>query len=217
MASETTPRTLAEVIADLGDIPLGRVRAEPPPGAATEDDLLRIDRKEGRLVELVDGVLVEKAVGTRESLLGGILVHLLWAYLEQHRLGKALPGDAWLRLMPGLVRVPDVAFVSWGRMPGGRSPRKPIAELVPDLAVEILSEGNTRAEIARKVREYFVSGSRLVWVINPRKETAQVFHSPDESRRVGKTGALDGEEVLPGFRLPLRDLFSRADAEAPSA
>jgi Uma2 family endonuclease len=167
------------------------------------------------VLELVDGVLVEKSVGTREALLGGIIVHLLWDFLEQHKLGKALPGDAWLRLMPGLVRVPDVAFVSWTRMPGRKFPRDPVAQLVPDLAVEVLSQGNTRPEINRKLREYFFAGTTLAWVIDPRKETAQVYYAPDDARRVGKNGTLDGEAVLPGFQLSLRDLFARADEEGP--
>ncbi len=208
------PETLAELMGRLGDVSLSRVRARPAPGTATEEDLVASRNK---LLELVDGTLVEKAVGTREALLGGILVHLLWDYLEVHKLGTALPGDAWLRILPGLVRVPDVAFVSWKRMPGGRFPRERVAELVPDLAVEVLSEGKTRAEINRKLREYFLAGTKLAWVIDPRKETAKVYHAPDEVRRVGKTGSLDGEDVLPGFVLPLSDLFARADEEGPAS
>jgi Uma2 family endonuclease len=207
---------MADLLERLGDVHPSRVRMQPPPGTATEEHLVALERAGRKLVELVEGALVEKAVGTREALLGGILVHLLWNYLEAHKLGKALPGDAWLRLMPGLVRVPDVAFVSWERMPGGKFPRERVAELVPDLAVEILSEGNTRAEIKRKLRDYFLAGTKLAWVIDPRKETARAYRSPDESRLIGKMGTLDGEEVLPGLKVSLRDLFARADEEGPS-
>jgi Uma2 family endonuclease len=220
MTTETeteAPETVADLVENLGGIPLERIRMRPPPGTATEQDLIALRSKaRGKLVELVDGVLVEKAVGTREALLGGIVVHLLWDFLEEQKLGKALPGDGLLRLMPGLIRIPDVAFISWKRMPGGKFPRTLVAEVVPDLAVEILSEGNTRAEIARKLREYFLSGTSLVWVIDPKKETAQVYRSPDDSRRVGKAGVLDGEDLLPGFCLSLRDLFARADEEQPA-
>src|SRR4051812_35575543 len=95
----TEPRTIADLIENLGGVPLERVRMRPPPGTATEKDLVGLsDAERGKLVELVDAVLVEKAVGTREALLGGILVHYFWTYLEQHKLGKALPGDGWLRL-----------------------------------------------------------------------------------------------------------------------
>jgi Uma2 family endonuclease len=218
MATEqrAAPETLADLVEQLGGLPLERIRMKPLPGLATEEDVVGASagpRK--RVCELIDGVLVEKVLGSREGLLGGLLVHLLWSFLDNHRLGKALPGDAWLRLAPGLVRVPDVAFVSWKSLPDGKFPRTRVAEVVPDLAVEILSEGNTSAEIDRKIREYFLAGSKLVWVIDPRKETARVYRAPDQFRRVGKTGELDGEDVLPGFRLPLRDLFARADEEEP--
>lgn len=222
MATRTPKRppveTLAELMDQLGNVPLSRVRMHPPPGTATEDDLVVASRRRGgQVVELIDGVLVEKAMGTREALLGGLLVHLLWDFLEVHKLGMALPGDAWLRLMPGLVRAPDVAFISWKNMPGGKFPRDRVAQLAPDLAVEILSQGNTRQEIDRKLREFFLSGTKLAWVIDPRKETAKVYRAPDEVRGVGKMGTLDGEDVLPGFQLPLRNLFARADEEGPAS
>jgi Uma2 family endonuclease len=212
------PETAAELIASLGGVSPARVLLKPPPGTATENDVIVARRSSRRsLCELIDGVLVEKAVDTRGALLGGILVHLLWGFLEEHKLGKALPGDAWLLLTPGLVRVPGMAFISWRRMPDGKFPKTPIPALVPDLAVEILSEGNTTKEIDRKLRDYFFAGTTLVWVINPDKETAVIYRTPDKYRRIGKNGILDGEEVLPGFRLLLRELFARADEKAPRA
>ena len=93
------PETLADLVGRLGGVPLWRVRMKPPPGTATEADLL--SERAGphrKLLELVDGVLVEKAVRTREASLGGILLHLLWNYLEVHDLGQALPADGMLRL-----------------------------------------------------------------------------------------------------------------------
>ncbi len=218
-ATETAisaPETIADLIENLGGIPPERIRMKPPPGSATEDDLIAAQKGPRKILcELIDGVLVEKAMGTREALLGGIIVHLLWDYLKKHKMGKALPGDAWLRLMPGLVRVPDVAFISWKRMPGGKFPKSPIAPLVPDLAIEVLSRSNTRAEIDRKLGQYFLSGTTLAWVINPKTETAVVYRAPDVSRRIGKNGILEGEEVLPGFQLSLPDLFALADEEEP--
>jgi Uma2 family endonuclease len=220
MASRTTdfdaPPSLADLVKQLGGIPLKRIWTRPPPGSATEKDLIAAAKlPRGKLLELVDGVLVEKAVGTREALLAGLIVSYLWDYLRKHKLGKALPGDGQLRLEPGLVRVPDVAFISWARMPGGKFPKSPIAGLVPDLAVEVLSRGNTKGEIARKLRDLFFSGTKLAWVIDPRTETAKVYRGPDDFREVGKTGTLGGEDVLPGFSLKLQDLFAEADEEAP--
>jgi Uma2 family endonuclease len=82
------------------------------------------------------------------------------------------------------------------------------------LAVEVLSAGNTSAEMERKRREYFDAGVQLVWMIEPRARTVAVFTSPAESRALGVDDVLDGGNVLPGFSLKLRDLFAELDREA---
>src|SRR5258708_5270786 len=104
-----------------------------------------------------------------------------------------------MRLMPGLVRLPDVSFVSWDRLPEKIVPADPVADLAPDVAVEGLSTGNTKREMARKRREYFLAGTRLVWEIDAKKRTAEVFTAPDQSTVIPANGILDGGDVLPGF------------------
>lgn len=118
-----------------------------------------------------------------------------------------------MRLFPGLVRIPDVVFVAWDRLPGRRVPRKPIPDLVPNLAVEVLSASNTEREMLRKVGEYFRFGVELVWLIDPQDRTARVYHSPTEVKVLGEHDALDGGTVLPGFELPLADLFGELDQQ----
>jgi Uma2 family endonuclease len=209
---EPTPETMADLLARLGDVPLGRILTKPPPGTATEADVIAAaEAPRKRLCELVEGVLVEKPMGTREALLAGLIVHFLWEYLRQNKIGKALGADGMLRLMPGLVRIPDVSFLSRGRLPGGRLPDAPIAPLAPDLAVEVVSEGNTRREIQRKLRDYFLTGTRLAWVVYPKTRTAESYTAPDDKKKIGKQQALDGGDVLPGFRLALKDLFDLAE------
>lgn len=201
---------LAELWERLGEIPMERILMKPPPGTATEQDVVAAEAEpRKRLCELVDGVLVEKAMGARESLLAGVVIQLLGNYAADEDLGVVLGADGMLRLFPGQVRIPDVSFISWGRIPGGAFPEEPIPDLVPDLAVEVLSPSNTTKEMQRKVRDYFKGGVQLVWLIHPKSQTAEVYSSSSKIRRVGKTGALDGEAVLPGFRLPLKDLFKR--------
>lgn len=121
--------------------------------------------------------------------------------------------DGMMRLFAGLVRIPDVAFISWGRLPDRRVPHAPVPDLSPDLAVEILSEGNTEGEMARERREYFEAGVRLVWLIDPRSRTTRVFDSPDQSTTFDASQTLHGGQVLPGFRLPLHDLFAELDRQ----
>jgi Uma2 family endonuclease len=202
--------TMADLVRQLGDIPLDRIRLHPAPGTATEADLLAaLEAPRKRICELVDGVLVEKAVGTKEALLATWIAHLLCSFIETNDLGVVIGADGPLRLWLGLVRIPDISFVSWNRIPGGEFPEAPIAGLIPDLAVEVLSKSNTKKEMERKLKEYFQAGVRLAWLIQPRTQTAEVYTSPTKKVKVAKDEALDGGDVLPGFSLPLKQVFGR--------
>lgn len=206
----STSDTLAELIDRLGRVPLERVRVHPAPGTATEADVLLRLPGEKRLCELVDGVLVEKPAGYYEALLAAILIKLLGDFLDRHDLGIVLGADATLRLAPGLVRLPDVSFVSWDRLPDRELPAEPIPDLVPDLAVEVLSEGNTEPEMQRKLREYFEAGTRLVWLVDVTRRQVRVHSAAREFHLVTEDDHLDGGSVLPGFRLQVRAWFERA-------
>jgi Uma2 family endonuclease len=206
-------RTLGDLLDRLGGIPPDRIRFDPPPGTATEQDVLELDRREGRGCELIDGTLVEKALGSAESYVSWLLGGLLKDYLDRHKLGIGLNPDGLLRISPGLVRMPDLSFISWDKLPNRKVPLKPIWNLYPDLAIEIVSEGNTSAEIRRKLSEYFNAGVRLAWVIDPRKRTARVHKSARRSTLIREHQSLDGGDVLPGFIVPLADLFENLEAE----
>jgi Uma2 family endonuclease len=88
-------------------------------------------------------------------------------------------------------------------------PHDDIADLAPDLAVEVLSEGNTKQEMARKLDDYFAAGVRLVWHLDPKTATAQCYTSPEASVLVKANESLDGGAVLPGFTLCLDKLFEQ--------
>jgi Uma2 family endonuclease len=213
--SASTPATpVCETFADLhqrlGGVPLKRIRCQPPPGMATERDVLLRPEGEKRLFELVDGVLVEKPMGYYESRLAIILAYLIEQFLEEHDLGIVLGADATLRLMPGLVRGPDISFAAWDHFPNRELPAEPIPNLVPDLAVEVLSESNTEAEMERKLGEYFSVGVRLVWYADPEQRTVRVYTSPAAVHLLSEEETLDGGTVLPGFQLPIRRWFERA-------
>ena len=100
--------------------------------------------------------------------------------------------------------------MSWAKLPNHELPAESIAELVPDLAAEVLSKSNRPREMERKRRDYFTAGVRVVWQIDPDSQTAQVYISPDKFTNIAPDGVLDGGDVLPGFKLPLAKLFERA-------
>jgi Uma2 family endonuclease len=216
LASAATIETLADLLEQLGGIAPARVRFRPPPGTATEKDVLEVEVHADRLCELVDGVLVEKAMGWRESLLAIALSAILQSFVRPRNLGLVAGADGPLRLASGLVRMPDVAFVSWDRLPNRRVPSDPIPALAPDLAVEVLSAGNTPGEMARKRQEYFAAGVRLVWLVDPEARTVEVYTDPEQSTVRHEAETLDGGAVLPGFALPLRELFAELDRQGDS-
>ncbi|HKB03184.1 MAG TPA: Uma2 family endonuclease [Gemmataceae bacterium] len=204
-----------ELLRQLGGIPASRVRLTPAPGTATLRDLIRFQKKDGRIYELVDGTLVAKPVAFSESNIALILGTALQNFLAETDLGVATGEQGLMRLMPGLARGPDVSFVSWDQLPGHHVPREPVPGLYPDLAVEVLSKGNTRGEMARKRKEYFLAGTRLVWQVNPRKRTVEVYTAPDRFTALTQADTLDGGEVLPGFTLSVRALFVNLPPAAP--
>src|SRR5262249_28116601 len=154
--------TLADLLEQLGGIPLERIRRWPPPGSATEADVIAARYSDQKLMcELVDGVLVEKAMGLKEAVLASALLYYLWNYLEEHDVGLAFGADGPIRLKLGLVRYPDAGVITWERLPEGELPDEAIGTVIPDMVVEVLSKGNTKKEIDRKLQEYFAAGVRL--------------------------------------------------------
>jgi Uma2 family endonuclease len=198
---------LGDLLRRLGNIPAGRVRLHPFPGTATEQDVLKILDHEDRACELVEGTLVEKAMGFEESQIALLLGTFLNIFVRPRKLGIVTGEAGTLKLFEGLVHIPDVAVTSWDRLPGRKPPKAPIPLLAPDLVVEVLSKGNTRAEMARKLREYFEAGVRLVWFVDPRKRTVRVHTAVDESVLLKEHQVIDGGAVLPGFKLRLSKLF----------
>src|SRR5262249_39800362 len=112
--------SLADLQKHLGDIPFERIRMFPPPGYATEHDVSEIEAREDRLFELEDGVLVEKPMGWYESIVAMLIGHKIRTYLDVHDLGQVLGADGAVKLMPGIVKIPDLSFVSWTRFPRER-------------------------------------------------------------------------------------------------
>jgi len=205
------------VLRKLG-VPAHRVFLDPRPGTATLKDVIRlVDGDQKRLVELVDKTLVEKAMGIQAAYLALRLAIILDAFNEKcGDVAMILGADAMFQLMPKLVRLPDVSLTNWDRLPGRVVPKEAVAEFVPDFAVEAISKGNTTKEMTRKLNEYFAAGIRVVWFIYPVKRIVRVFSSPKVYLDFGEADTLDGGDFLPGFKLPVSQLFEKlGPAEEP--
>jgi Uma2 family endonuclease len=202
---------LADLWHALGEVPLERIVMNPLPGTATEQDLRIMVERDKRLVELVDGTLVEKPMGYIESLIASWLIKELGIFVDDRNLGFVSGEAGMIRMISGRVRLPDVAFVSMSDLPNGKLPVQPIPTLPPTLAVEVLSETNTKLEIRQKLKEYFESGTRLAWIIDPKTRTIAVYDRSSETptQMLEESDTLDGGDVLPGFLLPIAKLFSR--------
>jgi Uma2 family endonuclease len=206
---EAPSKTLAEVLHDLGDISLDRIRL--PVGTATEQDVIdAMEAVHKRLYELIDGVLVEKDMGMKESIIACKIGQHLANYSDVDDRGVVFVADGPIRIRVGRIRFPDVGFVSWDRMPGGEIPDTPICDVIPDVAGEVISKGNTPNEMDRKLKDYFKAGVRLVWFVYPKTQTAVIYTSVTAKKELGRDDSLDGGKVLPGFSLPLKALFTRS-------
>ena len=109
-----------------------------------------------------------------------------------------------LKINPHTVRIPDAAFVSVQRLPWGAMPSEALPRRVPNLVVEVLSRANNAEEMQHKLRDDFEAGVDLVWLVEPRQRTVEVFTASDSRTSLKETQFLTGGSVLPGFRLKVR-------------
>ena len=112
-------------------------------------------------------------------------------------------------------RAPDISFVSRARLSavGFKRSTRRFFPGGPDLAIKVLSPNNTRSEIDQRLKDFFESGTLVAWVINPDTESVEVCRSLTRRNVIGSEGFLEGEQLLPGFRYPIADLFKEWDWE----
>jgi Uma2 family endonuclease len=177
----------------------------------TAEDLERLP-DDGNRYELVLGELIRmRPTGFRHAELAHLFSHALISYVRPRGLGVVGgEGGFVLHREPDTVRAPDVFFVSAERAPRGEAARH-FAELAPDLTIEIKSPSDSMAVLLAKADEYLAAGTRLTWTVDP-DDRAVIVKTPDGRVRIlGYEDTLDGEDVIPGFRLPLRDIFGDDD------
>lgn len=179
---------------------------------AVIDEFEAIGRSDS-LYEVVGGRRVEKPdIGAYEGLTATVLSARLLLHAVEAGMGRVFTEVIFL-IDPatGLGRRPDVALVSYDRWPrSSRVPSRSAWNVVPDLAIEVVSPSNTSIEVLEKLEEYAAAGVRLVWLVYPVQELIHIW-SADRGSILRRGDTLDGGEILPGFRLALADLFEGSD------
>ena len=170
----------------------------------TEAELMALPR-DGWKREYVDGDIVLSPAGAPHGVTVLNLASCLHAHVKTHSLGYLLDSSTGCWMPSGNLRVPDITFVSRERLPDGI--QQGFLRAIPDLVVEVLSPGDSERGILDKVGEYLGAGVRLVWVIDPRSRSASAYRSLTDVRALHDEDLLNGEEVVPGFRCRLGDIF----------
>ncbi len=170
------------------------------------DEFIHLPENAERRFELVGGEVIEVPSNMRASRIAGLFLTALNIFLRVHKLGIATGADGGYIVM-GERYVPDVAFISYARHPEMDLPGyNPVA---PDLAIEVISNPNNAEEHAvlrRKISNYLLAGT-LVWVVNPLSQRVEVYAPAKPVLVVDRAGTLYGDDRLPGFALPLVEIF----------
>lgn len=167
---------------------------------------------DGNRYEIVNGELVIMAnSGMEHGNIGAFLGGAIELHVRSHKLGVTCDSSTAFKMKSGNKRSPDISFVAKERLQGRKRLPKGFFEGAPDLAVEIISPSNTFEEIHNKLVEYFDSGCRLAWVIHPDEQSALIYRQPQPDRLLKISDNLEGEEIIPGFTMPMVDLFAELD------
>jgi len=169
----------------------------------TAEELLHLNRPNAR-TELVQGALVvREPAAFRHGAVAAALTLTIGNFVGRHALGVVVAAETGFTLHrdPDTVRAADVAFIARDRVPDPES--RGFAELAPDLVVEVLSPDDRPGDVLTKVADWLTAGSRLVWVVDPQRREARVYRADGSAARVEADGALEGEDVLPGFSCEL--------------
>lgn len=171
-------------------------------------DFIDLPEEDGYRLELSRGRLVrEPGPGPLHSQVTGRLFVTLWTFVERKGLGLVFVESAFtLANDEAIVRVSDVAFVSSERIPEEGVTHR-FWELAPDLVVEVVSPSNRVSEMQQKTMEYLRAGTRLLWIVDPSERTVTVYRSRSDIRILEADDVLAGEDVLPGLRIPVAELF----------
>lgn len=174
----------------------------------TVEDLERARLPEG-LWEVIDGELVAMSpTGPLHLKPLANLFYALYGFVRPRQLGEVLMPDTGVLLSenPLVVRVPDTGFIPTDRLRDVDD--MGYFRVVPDLVVEVVSPSDRAGAVIAMALLWLDAGARVVWSVDPASQTVTIFKAGQTPRVLTIDDTLDGDEALPGFRLPLRDLFT---------
>jgi Uma2 family endonuclease len=164
--------------------------------------------RDHRHIELIDGILHDMSPGGgRHGAAIMILASRMCTYAQQHALGLVFGSETGYRLDATNCFAPDISFVSTERLSNLLPDPDKYLQGAPDLAVEVLSPNDSWAQSERKVRLYFKYGTRLAWIIDPKARILRIYRTSQDFEVLPIDASLSGEIVLPGFIIPLLDVF----------
>jgi Uma2 family endonuclease len=163
--------------------------------------------KNGQDIEVIHGEVVVSPAGSEHGAIIMAIAGPLHMYVLKKQLGRVLDGQTGCRMSSGDVLSPDVSFVTTARWEAHRKTRAVFFPGGPDLAVEVLSPDDSLRVLKKKIHQYFADGTRLAWVVHPRKRCVTVYHAPTSADILTTADTLDGEHVVPGFSLKIVHLF----------
>ena len=154
--------------------------------------------------------MTQMPTGHPHGFIENIIGALLYIYLKTNQIGRALTGEVgiYTKRNPDHIRAADVAFISHERL--AQAQEDGFLDVAPELVVEIMSPANTWTDAQEKLAEYFAIDVKMVWIVDPQLEQVHVYRSPEQVKLLRKEDALTGEEILPGFTIPLTELFDAA-------
>lgn len=177
----------------------------------TDEELLSLP-DDMKKCEIIKGELVVSPAGIEHEEIGVRLIIALGTYIRKQKLGIVCGSSAgyWMKDKTSFLS-PDVLFITKERLKGEKRAPKKFFDGAPDLVVEILSPSDTVERLHEKIVEYFDNDARLIWVLNPEEQVVLVYHTPQPDKLLRMNDALDGEDIVPGFSMPVSELFAELE------
>ena len=173
---------------------------------AEYEQLQDLPENRGKLLELIDGEIVEKVASFTPSRIAARIIQLIGNYLDEHNIGEVTAPDGTYVMSDDNGFIPDVGYITHTRLP--EEPTR-FASVPPDMAVEVKSPTDSKRELRMKAEKYLTLGTQLVWLVFPDEQIVEVYVPGRDVEEFSANDILDGGNVLPGFEVHIRRIFTR--------